>query len=70
MNKPVTIGRITRRILLLQEFDITISYKPGKENQVVDFLSTLKHAGEDVPINDSFPDENLFAISVKTHWFS
>lgn len=43
--------------------------RSGKENQVADFLSRLNHEGEDVPINDNFPKENLFAISVKSLWF-
>ena len=30
MNKPVTNARVTRWLLLLQEFDITIIDKPGK----------------------------------------
>jgi hypothetical protein len=30
MNKPVTTGRITRWLLLLQEFNITIVDRPGK----------------------------------------
>ena len=52
--------------MLLQEFNIMVLDRLGKENQVADFLSKLNHAGEDVPINDKFPEENLFAISVKT----
>jgi hypothetical protein len=39
MNKPITNARVTRWMLLLQEFDITIVDRPGKENVVVDFLS-------------------------------
>ena len=31
MNKPITTGRITRWLLLLQEFNITIVDRPGKE---------------------------------------
>ena len=34
MNKPITNARVTRWLLLLQEFDITIIDKPGKENVV------------------------------------
>jgi hypothetical protein len=34
MNKPITNGRITRWLLLLQEFNITIVDMPGKENLV------------------------------------
>ena len=69
MNKPFTNGRITRLMLLLQEFDITVLDKLGKENQVAYFLSRFNHSSEDVSINDNFPDENMFAISVKTPWF-
>lgn len=32
-------------------------------------LSRLNHAGEVVLVNDSFPNEKLFSISVKTPWF-
>ena len=30
MNKPITNGRITRWLLLFQEFNITIVDRPGK----------------------------------------
>ena len=43
--------------------------RPGKENQVVDFLSRLHTEGEDVPIFDDFLDEHLFAISIHVPWF-
>jgi hypothetical protein len=70
MNKPITNGRITRWLLLLQEFNITIIDRPGKDNQVADFLSCLNNPGESVPVADSFPDENLFSISSKSPWFA
>ena len=34
MNKPITNGRITRWILLMQEFNITVLDRTGRENQV------------------------------------
>ena len=37
MNKTITNGLIKRRFLLLQEFDITVVGKHGRENLVVDF---------------------------------
>jgi len=46
MNKLITLGRITRWFILLQEFDITIIDKPGKDNLVVDFLSRLNADNE------------------------
>ena len=70
MNKPITSGRITRWLLLLQEFNITIIDKPGKENMVADFLSRLTHIDDNVPVHDTFPDEHLFVVSIKTPWFA
>ena len=40
-NKRVTNGRLTRWLMLLQEFDITIKDRPGKENHVANFLSRM-----------------------------
>ena len=44
--------------------------RPGKENEVADFLSRLQTEGEDVPVFDDFPDEHLFAISIHVPWFA
>ena len=38
-NKPVTNGKVTRWLILLQEFDITFKDRTRKENPVADFLS-------------------------------
>ena len=38
MNKPIMNARITRWFLLLQDFDITIIDRPGKENVVAYFF--------------------------------
>ena len=65
MNKPIIPGRITRWLLLLQEFHITIVDKPGKDNVVADFLSRMDNNDECTPIEDSFPNEHLFAVSTK-----
>ena len=40
--------------------------RPGKENLVVDFLSRINHGGEMDLVNDDFPDEHLFSLSIKT----
>jgi hypothetical protein len=69
MNKPVTHGHITRWILLLQEFDITIVDKPGKDNVVVDFLSRIEHDAKNTPFEDNFLDEHLFVVSANTLWY-
>ena len=70
MNKPITPSRITRWFLLLQEFDITIVDKPGKDNVVADFLSRMDNNDEFTPIEDSFPDEHIFAVSTRPPWYA
>lgn len=70
MNKPVVFGRLVRWLLLMEEFDITIIDKPGKANLVADFLSTLTHQPQEPIIDDYFPDEHLFAITVHIPWCS
>jgi hypothetical protein len=70
MNKPITNGRITRWLLLLQEFNITIVDRPGKENLVADFLSRIHNNDENTPVDDSFPDEHLFVVSTNILWFA
>lgn len=41
MNKSDLNARIIIWLLLLQQFDLTIVDRPGKENVVVDFLSRM-----------------------------
>ncbi|XP_024178407.1 uncharacterized protein LOC112184382 [Rosa chinensis] len=64
--------RLIRWVLLLQEFDIEIHDKAGKENVVADHLSRLIDGRDDctIPIVDSFPDEQLFTVTSKElPWF-
>eukprot|EP00253_Pinus_taeda_P033154 PITA_33154 len=69
-NKPITNGRITRWLILLQEFDITIKDQPGKENPVADFLSRMPKPIDAAIVEDQFPDEHLFVVAVKTPWYA
>ncbi|CAL2259920.1 unnamed protein product [Prunus armeniaca] len=71
LTKKDAKARLIRWILLLQEFDITIKDKKGVENVVADHLSRLvfDESFENTPINDSFPDEQLFALS-ELPWFA
>lgn len=66
MNKPITPRRITRWLLLLQEFDITIIDQLGKDNIVANFMYRLNADNEGELVEDSFLDEHLFAISTNT----
>jgi len=66
MKKSNSKPRLIRRILLLQEFDSEIKDKAGLVNMVADhlsYLSTESTPSEELPIDDSFPDEQLLAIS-------
>jgi hypothetical protein len=36
---------------------------------VADFLSRLNINNDNLPIDDSFPDEHLFAVSIQTPWY-
>jgi hypothetical protein len=69
MNKPITNGRVTRWLLLLQEFNIIIFDRPRKENLVDNFLPRIKNEDDDIPVDDIFSGEHLFSLSVNTSWF-
>ena len=70
MNKPLTSSRVTRWLLLFQEFNIIVVDRLGKSNVVVDFLSRLNNPGEVTSVNDDFPYEHLFAMSIDSPWFA
>ena len=70
MNGPITNGRVTRWLLLLQEFNITMLDRPGKQNIVADFLSRVQNIKEDSLVEDKFPDEYLFAVTTQTPCFA
>jgi hypothetical protein len=69
MKKPITNTRVTRWLLLLQEFNINIIDRHGKDNLVADFLSRMIHLGDNAPVDDNFPNEIFFSISTFTPWY-
>ena len=71
LSKQDTKPRLTRWILLCQEFNLTIKDKKGVENVVADHLSRLvpESNSNGIPIGDSFPDEQLFAL-VHYPWYA
>jgi hypothetical protein len=62
VNKPVLGGRICRWILLFQEYDFEILFKPGRMNKGPDHLSRLEHGEEPTNLEDTLPDPQLFSI--------
>ncbi len=70
MNKPNVNAIIIRWFLLLQQFNLTIIDKPGRENVVVDFLSILAlPIGGKGMVDDQLKYKNLFSILVLPPWF-
>jgi len=69
-NKPITNGKITRWLILLQEFDIMIKDRPGKENPVADFLSRMPKPIDATTVEDQFLDKHLFAVAIQTPWYA
>ena len=64
LSKQNTKPRLTRWILLYQEFNLTIKDNKGVENVVADHLFRLvsETTSEGLPIGDTFPDEQLFTL--------
>ena len=54
----------------MQEFNITIIDRPGKENFVADFRSRIQHEDGTKQVDDTFTDEHLFVVSIQTPWFT
>jgi len=59
----------------LQEFNLEIKDKKGAENLVADHFSRLErenaHEEESLPINESFPDEQLYALLISSSpWYA
>lgn len=70
MNKLNVNARIIRWLLLLQQFDLTIIDKHGKENVVANFFSRVNFpTGEEGMLDDQMLDEHLFSILVLSPWF-
>ncbi|KAK8593995.1 hypothetical protein V6N12_046066 [Hibiscus sabdariffa] len=71
MNKKEAKPRLIRWILLLQEFNLDIKDKKGRENLVADHLSRIPLTSTNPPINEEFPDEHLLlAQRGKLPWFA
>ena len=69
LSKKEAKLRLTRWVLLLEEFNWEIKDKKANENSMAYHLSHLHiSGGED--ISDIFPDENLLAISSHAPWYT
>jgi hypothetical protein len=70
VNEPNLSGRLARWILLLEEFDYTVEYKPGRMHKQDDHLSRLSKDLGSLPLEDDIPYASLFAIDVVLTWYN
>ena len=62
---------LIRWVLLLQEYDLQIIDRRGKDNHVADHLSRMEGIVDDhVPINESFLGGYLATIDASDTWFA
>src|SRR5277367_3903472 len=69
VNKPVLGGRISRWLILFQEYDFEIIVKPGRLNLGPDHLSRLESGEEPTNLDEGLPDAQLFVIQMVDEYF-
>ncbi|XP_042423027.1 uncharacterized protein LOC122010572 [Zingiber officinale] len=68
LKKPDAKPRLIRWMLLLQEFDVEIRDRSGKENLVADHLSRIEGDVDHSAIDDDFSDEQLLQLQGESPW--
>ena len=73
MGKKDAKSRLIKWVLLRQEFDLEIKDKKGSENVITNHLSKLEKPTKEergTKIEENFPDEQLFQVSVQIPWYA
>ena len=70
LNKPELSGRLARWVLLVEEFDYTVEYKPGRMHLQADHLSKLSEDMGTSPIDDRLIDDNLFVVTATPNCYA
>ena len=69
VNKAELNGRLARWVLLLEEFDYTVEYKPGRMHLQADHLSRLSENVRENPVDDRLMDDDLFVVTTRPDWY-
>lgn len=69
VSKPNLSRRLARWVLLLEEFDYTVEYKPGRMHKQADHLSRISDKLGTEDIDNVLPDANLFLVSADPEWY-
>jgi hypothetical protein len=64
VNKPIVIGQIARWLLLLQEFEIKVIFKPSHVHFLLDQLFRINHEEPTIGVEDQILDAQLFGIEI------
>ena len=65
VNRPVVSQKKTRWMLLLQEYDFEVVYKPDRSHVMADHLSRMESGEEPSGGQNQFPDASLFMVYVQ-----
>ena len=67
-DRPILTGRLMRWLVLLTKFDIQyVTRKSAKGSIVADHLASLL-VFDDKPIDNDFPDEQIFSVTSIAGW--
>ena len=65
VSKQTLTGKLTRWMLLLQEFEFDIQHWPGMQHAVADYLSRIENGANTVNGDDDFPDGAILHIEAE-----
>jgi len=69
VNKPVLGGRICRWLLLFQEYEFEVVFKPGRLTNGLDHLSRIDSGEEPTNLEEGLPDAQLFTVHMVDDYF-
>ncbi len=67
VHKPIVTSRIAKWLLLLQEFDFKVIFKPGQVHFLPDQLFIINHGKLVIGAEDQLFDTQLFGIEIE--WY-